>query len=128
MSQAAQYDPNKMSEQDKIRLTEAAQQHLHAQIAKRGSGIGIRFGIKKSGCTGYAYTVDIIDETHADEHVFDISDDLLVAVKREHFLVVKGTLLDYIREGINTRFDYQNPNETGGCGCGESFTVEDDVE
>lgn len=128
MNQATQYDPNKVGEQDKIQLSESAIQHLRGQIAKRGAGLGIRFGIKKSGCTGYAYTVDIVDETHDDEHVFQISDDILVSVKRQHFMVVKGTRLDYIREGINTRFDYQNPNETGGCGCGESFTVEDGIE
>lgn len=111
-------------EAPKVTITEAAIQHLQKQIKKQGHGIGLRFGVKKSGCSGFAYQVDLIDATQDDDNIFPIADNLLLAVSNKHLPVLQGTEIDYIKEGINHRFQFNNPNETASCGCGESFSVE----
>ena len=108
-----------------ITATEEAVTYLKKQLAKEGRGIGIRFGVKKSGCSGYAYVVEVIEQTEPTDHIFPIAAGLLIAVDPKSFLLVQGTRIDYVRKGINGQLSYLNPQEKNNCGCGESFVIEE---
>jgi len=108
---------------DAITVTAAALSHIKKSLAKRGAGIGIRLKVKTTGCSGNAYVVDYVDEVQADDIVFSIGDNLIVCVDPQSFALVKGTQIDYVRNGLNSAFSYTNPNVKGTCGCGESFTL-----
>jgi iron-sulfur cluster assembly protein len=105
-----------------IQLTESAATRIQAQIARRGKGLGLRVGVKKSGCSGYAYVLDYADAAGEGDEVYDIH-GAKVIVAREHLAVLDGLTLDFQREGLNEAFKFKNPNVTGECGCGESFAV-----
>ncbi|EIT69377.1 MULTISPECIES: HesB/IscA family protein [Hydrocarboniphaga] len=105
-----------------IQLTESAARRIDAQIAKRGKGLGLRVGVKKSGCSGYAYTMDYADEIGAEDQVFEAHGARLV-VKAEHLPVLEGLTLDWQKQGLNESFKFLNPNVKAQCGCGESFAV-----
>ena len=106
-----------------ITMTDAAIEHVQRQLAKRGSGIGIRVGVKTVGCSGLAYVIDFIDAVEEDDMVFEITDGLRVAVTPQSYEIVKGTRLDYKKSGVNEGFEFNNPNVKETCGCGESFSV-----
>jgi len=112
-------------QQANITMTGAAVKHLQRQIKREGHGIGLRFGIRKSGCSGYAYDVKIIDEIEAGDKSFPINSELTLVVANKHLPILQGTEIDYIQDGVNCRFQFNNPNETASCGCGESFTVDE---
>lgn len=105
-----------------ITLTESAARRIDAQIAKRGKGLGLRVGVKKSGCSGYAYTMDYADDIGAEDQVFEAHGAKLV-VKAEHLPVLEGLTLDWQKQGLNESFKFLNPNVKAQCGCGESFAV-----
>jgi len=105
-----------------ITLTDTAADRVRTFLASRGAGIGLRLGIKKTGCSGFAYVVNYADEIGADDVVFD-SDDVKVIVDRQSLELIDGTEVDYVREGLNEAFRFRNPNATGECGCGESFSI-----
>ncbi len=105
-----------------ISLTEAAANQVTSHLEKRGHGIGLRLGVKRTGCSGWAYVIDYADEQNPDDVVFE-DQGVKVVVKREHLDFLEGTQLDYVREGINEAFKFRNPNVRDECGCGESFTV-----
>lgn len=105
-----------------IQLTPAAARRIGTQIAQRGKGVGLRVGVKKSGCSGYAYTMDYADDIGADEQVFE-QHGARVVVKAEHLPMLEGLTLDYQKQGLNEAFKFLNPNVKGQCGCGESFSV-----
>lgn len=105
-----------------ITLTEAAAQHVSNFLAKRGKGIGIRLGVKTSGCSGMAYKLEFADAAESDDIVFD-TQGLKVVVDPRSLPYIDGTELDYTREGLNEGFKFNNPNIKDQCGCGESFTV-----
>lgn len=105
-----------------ISLTEAAARRIKAQLARRGHGIGLRLGVKKSGCSGYAYTLDYADEVAADEERFE-AHGATVVVKRQDLALLDGVTVDYQREGLNEAFKFHNPKVKATCGCGESFAV-----
>lgn len=105
-----------------IQLTETAARRIQDQLAQRGHGLGLRVGVKKSGCSGYAYTLDYADEIGADDAVFE-SHGARVVTRAEHLEVLDGLTLDYQRQGLNEAYRFLNPNVVGQCGCGESFTV-----
>lgn len=106
-----------------IFLTEAAANRVKTMIAKRGAGIGLRVGTKVSGCTGFAYVVDYVDEPSDDDHVFE-SFDVKVFVDPKSLKNIDGMTLDYVKEDLlNEGFSFQNPNVKDVCGCGESFGV-----
>ena len=105
-----------------ITLTEAAAERVQRFIEKRGRGIGVRLGVRKTGCSGYAYVVDFADEVGDADTVFE-DRDVKVVVSRDHLPYLDGTELDFAREGINETFVFHNPNVKDECGCGESFTV-----
>jgi iron-sulfur cluster assembly protein len=105
-----------------VSLTESAARQINKQLLKRGKGIGLKLGIKKSGCSGYAYVLDYADHLNESDMVFE-GFGVKVIVTQEDLTVVNGIELDYRREGINEAFQFNNPNVKGTCGCGESFSV-----
>jgi iron-sulfur cluster assembly protein len=105
-----------------ISLTEAAANRVQNFIAKRGRGVGVRLGVRKTGCSGYAYVVDFADEIGEGDTVFE-DHEVKVVVANEHLPFLDGTRLDFAREGVNETFVFHNPNVKDECGCGESFTV-----
>jgi iron-sulfur cluster assembly protein len=106
-----------------ITLTESAAQHIRAQLAKRGQGLGLRLGVKRVGCSGLAYTMAIADAIGENDLAFE-SHGAQVVVEREHLGYLDGTRIDFRREGLSEAFKFDNPNVAATCGCGESFSVE----
>lgn len=105
-----------------VTLTEAAARHVQKYIARRGKGVGLRLGVKTSGCSGMAYKLEFADEINADDLVWE-SFGVKVIVDEKSLPYLDGTELDYTREGLNEGFRFNNPNEKSRCGCGESFHV-----
>jgi iron-sulfur cluster assembly protein len=103
-------------------LTEQAANQIRKQLQKRGKGVGLRLGIKKAGCSGFAYVIDYADQIAENDAVFE-QHGVKVIVAAEQLDYLKGVELDYAKEGINEAFRFSNPNVKGTCGCGESFTV-----
>jgi iron-sulfur cluster assembly protein len=104
-----------------IQLTEAARNRMQDYLAKSGA-VGVRFGVKRTGCSGYGYTVDVAEAKSDTDIVFEI-DGVRVLVDAKWLPFVDGTRIDFRRDGLNAQFVFENPNATGECGCGESFTV-----
>lgn len=105
-----------------ITVTDSATKQIERQLVKRGSGVGLRLGVKKSGCSGFAYTIDYADSINEDDRVFDQgSVKVVIAVGDLPFL--DGIEIDFRREGISEAFKFNNPNVQASCGCGESFSV-----
>lgn len=105
-----------------IVLTENAAKQIKNQINKRGHGIGLKLGIKPSGCSGFAYTINYADELKEGESVFETF-GVKVLVEDKHIATLQGLQLDYVKKGLNAAFKFNNPNVKGTCGCGESFSV-----
>lgn len=105
-----------------VTLSEAAAKHVKNFIAKRGRGIGLRIGVRTSGCSGMAYKLEFADALDADDLQFD-SFGVTVLVDPKSLPYIDGMELDYTREGLNEGFKFNNPNVKGACGCGESFQV-----
>jgi len=105
-----------------IQLTAPAAKRINAQLAKRGSGVGLRLGVKKSGCSGWAYVLDYADAVEPGDQVFE-TEGAKVVVKTEQLDKLDGITLDFQRDGLNEAFKFINPNVKGECGCGESFAV-----
>lgn len=105
-----------------LAVTEAAAQRVTEQLSKRGAGVGLRVGLRKSGCSGYMYTMDYADEIGAEDAVFE-SFGAKVVVDKKYMPVLDGTTLDFRSEGLNRMFRFDNPQAKNSCGCGESFTV-----
>jgi len=105
-----------------IILTENAAQRARSFLEKRGKGIGLRLGVKTTGCSGLAYVLEFVDEFGSDDEVFE-SQGIKVIVDPKSLVYIDGTRLDYTREGLNEGFKFENPNVKDECGCGESFTV-----
>ncbi len=105
-----------------VSITESAAEQIQRQLLKRGSGLGLRLGVKKSGCSGYAYVLNYVDELEALDKTFELS-GVKVIVRDEDLPLLNGIELDYRKEGLNAAFKFNNPNVTGMCGCGESFAV-----
>mgnify|MGYP001500685153 CR=1 FL=1 len=108
-----------------ISLTESAAERVRGYLERRGHGVGLRLGIKKTGCSGYAYVIDYADDINPDDVVFDVL-DVKVIVDNDSLQLIDGTQVDFVKEGINEAFKFRNPNVKGECGCGESFSVEDE--
>lgn len=105
-----------------VTLSAAAAQHVSRYIAKRGKGIGIRLGVKTSGCSGMAYKLEFADAADPEDIVFE-SHGLKVLVDPKSLPYLDGTELDFAKEGLNEGFKFNNPNVKDQCGCGESFNV-----
>ena len=105
-----------------ISLTQSAATRVRSFLEKRGRGVGLRIGVRKSGCSGWAYTIDYADAIDADDVVFD-RDGVKLIVDPESLGLIDGTEVDFVKDGLNEAFKFRNPNVKGECGCGESFTV-----
>ena len=105
-----------------ITLTKAAAERVENFLAKRGKGIGLRLGVKTTGCSGMAYTMEFADALEDTDTVFEAGTVKLI-IDPKSLVYLEGTELDYTREGLNEGFKFTNPNEKARCGCGESFTV-----
>ncbi|MGF1741035.1 iron-sulfur cluster assembly protein IscA [Vibrio profundum] len=105
-----------------ITMTEAAASRVHAFLDNRGKGLGLRLGVKTTGCSGMAYVLEFVDETSEGDQVFEHM-GIKVIIDAKSFVYLDGTELDYVKEGLNEGFEFNNPNAKGECGCGESFNV-----
>lgn len=105
-----------------VSLSQAAADRVREHLSLRGHGIGLRVGIKKTGCSGFAYVIDFADEVKEDDRVFE-DRGVKVVVDGDSMGFIDGTVVDYTRDGLNEAFRFRNPNVKDTCGCGESFTV-----
>jgi iron-sulfur cluster assembly protein len=105
-----------------VMLTESAAERVRSHLQMRGAGIGLRLGIKKTGCSGFAYVVNYADEIRPGDSVFEAR-GVKVVVDPTSLPLIDGTLVDFVRQGLNEAFKFQNPKAKGECGCGESFSV-----
>ena len=105
-----------------VTLTDRAAQHVQRYIAKRGKGVGLRLGVRTTGCSGLAYKLEFADDIASEDHTFE-SNGVRVLIDPKSLAYLDGTELDFVREGLNEGFKFNNPNEKDRCGCGESFNV-----
>jgi len=105
-----------------ISITPAAADRVRNFLTSRGHGLGLRLGVKSTGCSGYAYVVNYADELAADDVVFD-AQGVKIIVDQKSLSYIDGTEVDFVKQGLNEAFRFRNPNVKGECGCGESFTV-----
>ena len=103
-----------------IALTERAAKQIQTQLVKHGKGLGLRVGVKKVGCNGFAYTFDYADEVRAGDQLFD-SHNVNVVVDADSLSFLDGSRIDFVKEGFKETFKFDNPNVDTTCGCGESF-------
>jgi iron-sulfur cluster assembly protein len=105
-----------------IQLTDVAATRVLEFLKGRGKGIGLRLGVKTTGCSGMAYVIEFVDEIQNDDSVFE-SNGVKVVVDAKSLIFIDGTEVDFAKEGLNEGFQFKNPNAKDECGCGESFTV-----
>ena len=105
-----------------ITLTDRAAQHVQNYLTKRGKGVGVRFGVRTTGCSGMAYKLEFVDAAVPEDQAFE-SHGVKVFVDPKSLVYLDGTELDFVREGLNEGFKFNNPQEKDKCGCGESFNV-----
>lgn len=105
-----------------IQLTDVAATRVLEFLKGRGKGIGLRLGVKTTGCSGMAYVIEFVDEIQDDDSVFE-SKGVKVVVDAKSLIFIDGTEVDFAKEGLNEGFQFKNPNAKDECGCGESFTV-----
>jgi len=103
-------------------MTEPAAKHVANFLANRGKGIGLRLGVKTSGCSGMAYVLEFVDVLNEDDEMFT-DKGVNIIVDKKSLVYLNGTELDFVKEGLNEGFEFNNPNTDGECGCGESFSV-----
>jgi iron-sulfur cluster assembly protein len=105
-----------------IQLTDVAANRVLEFLEGRGKGIGLRLGVKTTGCSGMAYVIEFVDDIQADDSVFE-SNGVKIVVDAKSLIFIDGTEVDFAKEGLNEGFQFKNPNAKDECGCGESFTV-----
>ncbi|WP_119157015.1 iron-sulfur cluster assembly protein IscA [Caldimonas tepidiphila] len=105
-----------------VSLTPAAARHVQKSLGKRGKGLGLRLAVKTSGCSGYAYALEFVDEMNPEDRCFE-HHGVRIVVDPRSLPLLDGTELDFVREGLNEGFKFSNPNARANCGCGESFSV-----
>jgi iron-sulfur cluster assembly protein len=103
-------------------LTDSAAHRVRTHLEQRGNGIGLRVGIKKTGCSGFAYVVNYADAVRPNDSVFEAR-GVKVVVDADSLALIDGTVVDFVKQGLNEAFKFQNPKAKGECGCGESFNV-----
>lgn len=105
-----------------ITMTDAAVARARSFLEKRGSGVGIRLGVKTTGCSGLAYVMEFVDSIDEGDTVFE-AQGINVIIDGKSLVYLDGTELDFVKEGLNEGFEFNNPNAKGECGCGESFNI-----
>jgi iron-sulfur cluster assembly protein len=107
-----------------IRITSQASKKIQENLLKRGQGIGIRVGIKTTGCSGFSYTLEYVDKYESEIGVVNYAQpEFVVLIDHTHETILDGLVMDWVRQGLNEGFEFTNPNEKSRCGCGESFQV-----
>ena len=109
-----------------VTLAPAALDRIRGYLASAPAALGLRFGVKKTGCSGWGYVADLAKEQRPDDTVFDVQ-GVRIFVDAESLSLVDGTEIDFLKQGLNEQFVFRNPNVTAECGCGESFTTRADV-
>lgn len=105
-----------------IKLTPAAAERIKHFLQNRGHGLGLRLAVKTSGCSGLAYVMEFVDVLQEGDQLIEV-DNIPLIVDQKSLVYLQGTELDFVKEGLNEGFTFNNPNAKGECGCGESFTV-----
>jgi iron-sulfur cluster assembly protein len=105
-----------------ITLTEPAARRVRDYLTQRGHGVGLRLGVKKTGCSGFAYVINYADDVAVGDIVFE-DRDVKIVVDPDSLTLIDGTEVDFVKQGLNEAFKFRNPNVKGECGCGESFNV-----
>ena len=105
-----------------ITVTESAANRIRDMISKRGSGVGLRVAVTESGCSGYKYALDYAEAVATDDIVVE-QDDAKVVIDRKSLDIIGDTEVDYVKDGLNQSFKFNNPNAVSECGCGESFSL-----
>ena len=105
-----------------ITITENAAKHINSYLTKRGKGLGVRLGVKTSGCSGMAHNLEFVDEVNEDDLIFE-EHGARVYIDPNSLVYLDGTQVDYTKEGLQEGFKFENPNVKDSCGCGESFHV-----
>ena len=105
-----------------VTMTPAASDRIKSFIENRGKGLGLRLGIKTTGCSGLAYVLEFVDDLNNDDSMFSIN-DVNIIIDGKSLVYLDGIELDFVKEGLNEGFKFTNPNAKGACGCGESFNV-----
>ena len=105
-----------------ISITESAAKRVSAYLEKRGQGVGLRLGVKSTGCSGYSYVINYADSIGGEDIVFE-DRGVKIVVDPEALKLIDGTEVDFVKNGLNEAFSFKNPNVTGECGCGESFNI-----
>lgn len=105
-----------------IQLSEAAARHVSEHLARRGAGVGVRLGVTTTGCSGLAYKLEYVDEVAPEDELFE-QHGVKLMIDPKSLAYIDGTELDYVREGLNEGFRFNNPKERDRCGCGESFRI-----
>jgi iron-sulfur cluster assembly accessory protein len=118
------FDPNATPEGLNVTMTEAAQSHFSKQLQKADKK-AVRLFIQESGCSGYMYRVELVDDSVAGDAQIDLANSMKLYVSDEAKAIVQGTEIDFKKDGLNEVVKFNNPNVTGECGCGESFVVEE---
>lgn len=106
-----------------ISLSDSAADRVRKFLANRGKGVGVRLGVKTTGCSGLSYVLEFVDEMNEAEDAVFTDKGINVIIDKKSLVYLDGTELDFVREGLNEGFKFNNPNVKGECGCGESFTV-----
>lgn len=105
-----------------VSLTDSAANRVKTFLQSRGKGVGVRLGVKTTGCSGMAYTIEFADDVEESDEVYE-DKGVKVIINPKSLVYLQGTELDFAKEGLNEGFKFNNPNEKDRCGCGESFTV-----
>jgi iron-sulfur cluster assembly protein len=105
-----------------ITLTDTAGNRIKKNLTQRGSGMGIRLGVRTTGCSGLAYVLEYVDTLAPEDTAFE-QDGFVVVVDPKSLTLMDGLEVDYVRQGLNEGFEFKNPNEKDRCGCGESFRI-----
>lgn len=108
-----------------ITLSDNAKRHILSYLTQQGSSHGIRLSVKKTGCSGLSYVVDYVQSPELDDITQHLVDDYWIYLDRKSYPYLKGMSIDYVKQGLNQKLVFTNPNQTGQCGCGESFTVDE---
>ena len=106
-----------------VTMTPAAEEHVIRHIEHRNKGIGVRLGVRTTGCSGLSYVLEFVDQLDPEDSVFEGEGGVKVFIDPKSLVYLDGTELDFVKEGLNEGFKFNNPNVRGECGCGESFNV-----
>ncbi len=116
-----------MTNETTINLTDSAKEHVLKVLAKDENGIGLRIGVKTTGCSGYQYVIETAKELNEEDKEIE-SNGVKIIIDEQSLRYLAGTELDFTREGLNSGFKFRNPNVEESCGCGESFSLKESVE